>query len=161
MSFPAFYDLNLLEKAQGKIEKFITCGGINMKSALYIFKVLPLFHHVINIPIYTLKKKDLTPQIITDFSIDDDVETIFTIKNDEQQIIYHNFIIISLKNGGARVLHFENFQVNEENEFKFINEATVFCKRIKLGIENSFRYCNFLLQATKRQVRLLDLNGLL
>ena len=93
--------------------------------------------------------------------MDDEVETIFTIKNDEKQIIYHNFIIISLKNGASRVLFFENFQLNEENEFNFLNEATLFCKRIKLGFDNNFKFCNFLLQATKKQVRLLDLNGIL
>lgn len=86
---------------------------------------------------------------------------IFTIKNDEKQIIYHNFIIISLKNGLSRFLVFdENFQLNEENnEFNFLTEATLFCKRIKVDFVDNCNYCNFLLQATKHQLRLLDLSG--
>lgn len=96
--------------------------------------------------------------------IEDEIEMIFTIKNDEKQIIYHNFIIISLKNGLSRVLIFdENFQLNEDtNEFNFLTEATLFCKRIKVNLEeNNAKYCNFLLQATKHQLRLLDLSGFL
>ena len=87
---------------------------------------------------------------------------IFTIKNDEKEIIYHNFIIISLKNGTSRVLYFEeNFQLNEENsEFQFLSDSTLYCKRIRLGLENNnSKSCSFLLQATKHQMRLLDLSG--
>lgn len=86
---------------------------------------------------------------------------IFTIKNDEKEILYHNFIIISLKNELTRVLYFEeNFQLNEENnEFNFLSEATLFCKRIKIYNETILKSFAFILQATKNTLRLLDLNG--
>lgn len=86
---------------------------------------------------------------------------IFTIKNDEKEILYHNFIIISLKNELTRVLYFEeNFQLNEENnEFNFLSEATLFCKRIKIYNETILKSFAFILQGTKNTLRLLDLNG--
>ena len=104
----------------------------------------------------------MTPQISIDLSLDDEIDMIFTIKNDEKQIVYHNFIIIALKNGTSKVFSFdESFQLNEENneEFKFLNEAPLFCKRIRLVFGNNFKSCNFVLQATNHQLRLLDLSG--
>lgn len=93
--------------------------------------------------------------------LEDEIDMIFTIKNDEKQIIYHNFIIISLKNELSRVLFFdENFQLNEENsEFNFLTEATLFCKRIKIFIGTEYKFFNFILQATKHTIRLLELTG--
>lgn len=93
--------------------------------------------------------------------LEDEIDMIFTIKNDEKQIIYHNFIIISLKNELSRVLFFdENFQINEENnEFNFLTEATLFCKRIKIFLGIEYKFFNFILQATKHTIRLLEMTG--